>query len=389
MPSPLYPNTARAVAEQAKRAMRAANMAQGMANAAKSTGSGSRLSNALQAFTRGMHVGISAIQGSTVGQVAREVAHYSRNGTPAQRRMVHQFMASLGPLGDLLLAIGGGKPPSVQAASDLAAMFLKAMGREVSPEEERRMGRKPITAARRLLEATQEGEGGVEVPNLGPGDEEAPGRGDRLASNQPPPPRSASGGAGYGGGDPVDTGEMLPAPDSDNVYSYGYVKETASLYIRFRNKDTEGPGSLYRYSDVTPQEFRGLMQAGSKGSWVWDHLRIRGTVEGHQKDYMLVGIIGGYVPRKVTRATLVSTPTGWRMWTAADQAAGQRPDYTGAAWVPRNKLTTERNWVTSLRPLAPAFGGSTGPEGPGPNRGTPNRGGPNRGGPNRGSPRRS
>jgi hypothetical protein len=44
------------------------------------------------------------------------------------------------------------------------------------------------------------------------------------------------------------------------------------------------------------------------GSWVWDALRIRGTVSGHQKDYELVGIMGNYVPRKAT----VRPPCGGR-----------------------------------------------------------------------------
>ncbi len=72
-----------------------------------------------------------------------------------------------------------------------------------------------------------------------------------------------------------------------------------------------GPGSLYRYSSVSPEEFLSLLAVaagGSKsgeagngpGDWVWDHLRIRGTWSGHQKDYELVGIMGGYVPRKAT-----------------------------------------------------------------------------------------
>ena len=67
-----------------------------------------------------------------------------------------------------------------------------------------------------------------------------------------------------------------------------------------------GPGPLYRYDGVSPDAFLSMLTAGSKGTWIWDNLRIRGTVSGHQKDYSLVGIMPtpeypeGYVPRKAT-----------------------------------------------------------------------------------------
>jgi hypothetical protein len=128
------------------------------------------------------------------------------------------------------------------------------------------------------------------------------------------------------------------------------------------------------------------MSAPSKGGWVWDHLRIRGTVSGHQKDYELAGIVGGYVPRKATYGPLMQAGDGWRQMSGKDRKAGRKADYVGEIFLPRKKFTVQRNWVTSIKPLSPAYG-STGDEDSGPNRGKPNNGrpaGPNRGTPNRG-----
>ena len=58
---------------------------------------------------------------------------------------------------------------------------------------------------------------------------------------------------------------MVATPNSSNVHSVGYDYESAYLYVRFlgyvrgtRGPDGHalrgGPGSLYRYSNVTPEE---------------------------------------------------------------------------------------------------------------------------------------
>jgi hypothetical protein len=117
----------------------------------------------------------------------------------------------------------------------------------------------------------------------------------------------------YGGRDrrlpathPMVTGEMVKTPASSNVYGFAYDLPNRLLYVRFKAPAPSGearpnaPGPLYQYRHVPPNIFESLLAAGSKGTWVWDHLRIRGTVSGHQYDYSLVGITGGYVPRKAT-----------------------------------------------------------------------------------------
>lgn len=105
--------------------------------------------------------------------------------------------------------------------------------------------------------------------------------------------KAAEGRGGGRGGRPV-----MIAADSSNVHSYGYDPDSQTLYVRFRNKTKVG--ALYAYYHVPPEIYKKLDAAGSKGGAVWDLLRERGTVHGHKFDYRLVGIRGGYVPRKAT-----------------------------------------------------------------------------------------
>lgn len=113
---------------------------------------------------------------------------------------------------------------------------------------------------------------------------------------------------GYPEDDPVMTGEMIPVRSS-NVHSIGYrwnrqVPSQGTLIVRFLDKSggTTAPGPTYAYYDVHPQVFQAFRRAASKGKFVWDRLRIRGTVTGHQYAYRLIGLAkSGYVPRQATR----------------------------------------------------------------------------------------
>lgn len=66
---------------------------------------------------------------------------------------------------------------------------------------------------------------------------------------------------------------------SSNVQWCQYEIERNTLTISFQD------GSVYEYYGVFPQEAKSLFQSRSKGTWVWDNLRIRGTVYGHRKQY--------------------------------------------------------------------------------------------------------
>ena len=121
-------------------------------------------------------------------------------------------------------------------------------------------------------------------------------------------------------------------PNSTNVYGFYFQPDSSrrkgTLYITFKAADrSEGeakgrrntPGAQYAYYDVPVKLYVRLLQvknAGgheggdtSPGTFVWDHLRVRGSLWGHQFQYRLVqaevgpssGGQGEYVPRKVTR----------------------------------------------------------------------------------------
>lgn len=90
---------------------------------------------------------------------------------------------------------------------------------------------------------------------------------------------------------------------SSNVFAIGYDKETGTLRVQFNrhirpgkggkfvsigNIGTQAPGAVYDYYDVPPRKWTAFQQAGSKGKWVWDNLRVRGTISGARYDYRLV-----------------------------------------------------------------------------------------------------
>ena len=67
--------------------------------------------------------------------------------------------------------------------------------------------------------------------------------------------------------------------NSSNVVSAQYYNDSNELRIQFKD------GSAYIYEDINTQEALEFAKAFSKGGWVWDYLRIRGTKYGHKKPY--------------------------------------------------------------------------------------------------------
>lgn len=101
---------------------------------------------------------------------------------------------------------------------------------------------------------------------------------------------------------PLVTGEMVPV-ESSNVHSIGYDLDRAMLYVRYLD-DGVSAGPLYGYHDVTPSEFLQFLDAASKGRWVWDRLRERGTIAGYKKPYFLAGVTRGHIPRHAVLANI-------------------------------------------------------------------------------------
>jgi len=142
-------------------------------------------------------------------------------------------------------------------------------------------------------------------------------------------------------------GEEILTPQSSNVFSFSYSRTpgqaTGTLYVTFKanalntkalstgharkgkrlsrrqlkgqlgatvSGKTNDRGPQYAYMRVPPAVFTKMRAATSKGKFVWDALRIRGTIYGHRYNYVLVqgsvtlqeGMSGVYIPRKATSA---------------------------------------------------------------------------------------
>lgn len=157
----------------------------------------------------------------------------------------------------------------------------------------------------------------------------------------PPSPYPASGRQFAPAGVPPAPGEDSPfaheiyTPQSSNVFSFTYDPLASTLYVTYkaprinpaavgmvrgrsgsrqlRGKlgktiagKTNERGPLYAYFDVPVRVFQRMKLAVSKGKFVWDELRVRGTVYGHQYRYRLVqgsvtpDVGGVYIPRRAT-----------------------------------------------------------------------------------------
>jgi len=103
-------------------------------------------------------------------------------------------------------------------------------------------------------------------------------------------------------------GVMIPVA-STNVHSIGFEWNDANpskgtLLVRFWHKSggTAEPGARYAYHGVHPAVFDSMRAASSKGKFVWDRLRVRGTVSGHRYQFDLNQVHrSGYVPRRAAR----------------------------------------------------------------------------------------
>ncbi len=77
-------------------------------------------------------------------------------------------------------------------------------------------------------------------------------------------------------------GERQRTPQSDYMVWYEYRMDSQELFVGHDD------GSAYGYSQVTPEMARSLYRAGSTGTWMWDNIRIRGTLYGHRVPYWLI-----------------------------------------------------------------------------------------------------
>ncbi len=327
---------------------------------------------------------------SEIRQIAGLVKRYARGKGPsgfeaAKKAMydllVDQILGKMGAFGKLFepLLRPAGEPLVKDLDRELtaAANLLRAFGYGVTEPEEIESA-PGVPSQRRPGQPSPAAEGsptGVRPFNAMPRPEpELPGPrvlpplagNSRSRTWQDNRVRVTVGGQPYSisPDDPMLTGEMIPVTSS-NVHSIGFIwnhenKTAGVLKVRFRARAQNGGprptsgGPLYHYYGVNPAVFKAFQLAASKGKFVWDKLRVRGTVSGHQYHYQLMGIEkDGYVPRKATRI-------GPNEYFLRRQVQGKN----GKTY--RSHLQDEL--VQRWQPGAP-------------NRGRPNRGTPNRGRP--------
>jgi hypothetical protein len=80
-------------------------------------------------------------------------------------------------------------------------------------------------------------------------------------------------------------GTWLASPESSNVAGAMYEAAEQRLTVEFKN------GNFYAYYPVSAVEATDFAMAGSKGAWIWDHCRVRGTKCDHQKDYVFLSAL--------------------------------------------------------------------------------------------------
>ena len=112
-------------------------------------------------------------------------------------------------------------------------------------------------------------------------------------------------------------GERVSDFRSSCVKEFWYDAQKGLLFISFKDNTT------YRYGIAGGQIINGemamsLFRAASKGTWVWDNLRIRGTKLGHRVPYAIIA--GGEGVRKY----LVSDPT---LRAHLEKARGESPGF--------------------------------------------------------------
>ena len=315
--SPLFKNAGRAIQQQAAKAFKSTVFGQLIGEADRVRRHPGRKTEKFSKLLH-RHKGMNPkrlmkeAMGSTFGDVLGEVEKYS-NGNSQDKKIINDFLASLGPAGKILRSlVGATKSGGMAGMLTGAERLLQAFGYEILPPKQDWKSKpvdRAVGAAREFLE-----ELGYTVlkPEEEPSDR---GRGKLpfgisettqagTKRKHIPLPMASGRNRRFPPDHPIVTGEMVKATSS-NVYEYGYDIENAYLYMRFKYQNpttgqkSDGPGSLYRYLNVEPEMFLRLHKRGQNhpGKWLWEEIRHEGTHSGHSKSYELVGITGGYVPR--------------------------------------------------------------------------------------------
>lgn len=311
----------------------------------------------------------SIIQKIVAQRNGREVERYARE--PSKNSLLTMLFKALGPIGDVFksLMFPAGQAVRVGIARQLEAAqrLLNSFGyTTIQPPAVSGGSRQ---TQEQVAEFLQKNGWKVEPPE---GADKPPGPGAADEGGKPPsePPAPPSAGDDDDEDRPRRGRRRLVGRMhrvySSNVYAIGYDPDPGgakigTLKVQFYaytpgiGKHNEA-GPIYHYFNVPRTVWKAFKQASSKGRFVWDKIRIRGTVSGHKYNWTLAGVTHAYVPRR---------------------ASGEGDE----EWYRKRSVAFEGRVIRSVLPEQMV----SGPNRAGPNRGRPDE--PNRGrpsGPNRG-----
>lgn len=91
-------------------------------------------------------------------------------------------------------------------------------------------------------------------------------------------------------------GGFVDTPNSSNVASLQYDYESQKLTVGYKGRRESSLVGYYEYSFVNEEQARDLLFWVTKGGWVWDNLRVRGTKCGTQKPYVFLSAPSSWHP---------------------------------------------------------------------------------------------
>ena len=317
--SPLFRSFSRSAKSAARSEFRLSQLGRALSELERKTARKGQAAQYLREIGQKIHQSLP----ESARQAAAKFDRYSKKKQEQEaRKLVGHALTAMGPLGDIIKAFlrprGKALTPHADKEIQAAEWLLRAFGFEVIPPPPQRGGILPkVQQTAKYLETL-----GFKVVEPAPGALKGlPGWSEHLRKQGAvtpaggptrPLPQRKTVDINIDGtrrrvrkDDPLLTGEMIPVVSS-NVHSIGFRisqhPQIGTLLVRFLQDhgQTKVAGPLYEYFNVPTRLFQMFRKAASKGRFVWDKLRIRGTVSGHRFDYKLTGISRGYVPRKAT-----------------------------------------------------------------------------------------
>jgi len=132
---------------------------------------------------------------------------------------------------------------------------------------------------------------------------------------------------------------QAPMIAGEHITGRGPVGALIASKGAYGGRNSGRPGATYAYDDVPYRYWYGFRKAKSKGQWVWDNLRVRGSIDGHQYSYRLAdpativqedGVTGQYIPRLATAAGYmerrIRVPNSREVWHSTLPERRFRPD---------------------------------------------------------------